>query len=385
MSAVSSSSQPGPSSSASVYPLSSGSAYSAPVYSVPTGSSSSSSVNVPSYGNYSATVTYSVPSYKASSVSVYGDNAKSTLCTTSSAKGASSTPGYDVYPNSAPVYGDYPSYPISSVKKNDYYANLPSFSVYKPATTSAPVYGDYNSPPVSKTTITTTYTTTYVDVCETGYITKTTTFAITYCPTTTPISGKPTPPPTYGWETKTTVCNSGCGNGPKTVTITVPCTKCNYVSPPTPTPAKPSPPPVVPPPGKSVCNGYDCKDTIVTTKIYSTKIITLTKSPVPDTPKSMPYGGDNKGSSKSVDKSVSTPVVSKPSGPASGTPVVSKPVVPVPTPGKGNGTISMSVGTVSKTTPTKTGYGPPVFTGAAASLQGGAVVAVVGVVAAMFL
>jgi hypothetical protein len=208
----------GQSSGASVYPSSSGAPYSAPVYSVPTGSSSS--VVVSYYDNDSASVTYNVPSYKVSSISVYGDNAKSTPCTTSSAKGASSTTGYPVYQNSAPAYSDYPSNPVSSAK-NDYYSNLPSFSVYNPTTTSAPVYGAYNSPPVSKTTITTTYTTTYVDVCETGYITKTTTFAVTYCPTTTPTSGKPTPPPAYGWDTKTTVCNSGCGNGPKTVTISL--------------------------------------------------------------------------------------------------------------------------------------------------------------------
>ncbi|KAH7074164.1 hypothetical protein FB567DRAFT_191075 [Paraphoma chrysanthemicola] len=219
---------PGQSSSAA-YPSSS-----APVY--PGISSSSSSVSVHYYGNFSAPVSYSVPVYNGDAYST-PIPPKSTPCTTSSAKGASSTPGYPVYPvypSSVPAYGDYPSYPVSSAVKNDYpsypasspvkndypsypvsspvkndYPYLPEFTpltpVYPP-TTSKPVYNDYNQPPSSKTTVTTTYTTTYVDVCETGYITKTTTFAVTYCPTTTPAvptPGKPNNPPTYGWDVTT--------------------------------------------------------------------------------------------------------------------------------------------------------------------------------------
>lgn len=170
------------------------------------------------YGNYSTPVAYSAPEYKSSaSVPVYGEPPKSTPCTTSSSKRASSTPGYPVYPpNSVPNYGDYPSYPVSTPVKNDYPASSPKndypsypastpkndypsyppastpkidypastpkndYPAYPPTTSSKPSYDDNYKPPVSKTTITSTYTTTYVDVCETGYITKTTTFAVTY-------------------------------------------------------------------------------------------------------------------------------------------------------------------------------------------------------------
>jgi len=391
-------------------------------------SSPSSSASV-HYGNFSAPISYSVPAYDGSSSSapvygvsssapVYGDSPKSTPCTTSSAKGASSTPVYPpVYPNSVPVYNDHPSYPVSSPVKNDY-PYLPSFtpvSPIYPPTTSVPSYNDYYQPPVSKTTVTTTHTTTYVDVCETGYVTKTTTFAVTYCPTTTPAvptPGKPNKPPTYGWDVTTKVCQSGCGEGPKTVTVTVPCTKCDFSkATPTPgvpnkpnTPEKPNTPstpskpscngsdcknetpnkPNTPPtPNKPSCNGSDCKDssTIITSKIYETKIITLTKTPVPETPKSsQPVYGD-KPSSKPADAPKVTPV-SKPNEPAKSTPGVGG--TPVYGGGKGNGTISVSVGT-GVNTPSKTGYNPPVFTGAASGVQIGGVGVVVGVVAAFFL
>ena len=411
-------------------------------------SSLSSSASVHSYGNFSAPISYSVPAYGGSSSSapvygvsssapVYGESPKSTPCTTSSAKDATSTLGYPpVYPNSVPVYNDYPSYPVSSPVKNDY-PYLPSFTpvspIYPPATSVAS-YNDYYQPPVSKTTVTTTYTTTYVDVCETGYVTKTTTFAVTYCPSTTPAvptPGKPNNPPTYGWDVSTKVCQSGCGEGPKTVTVTIPCTKCDLSkATPTPgvpnkpntpekpntpsnpnkpscngydckeeTPNKPSTPstpstpnkpntpstPSTPSiPNKPSCNGFDCKDssTFITSKIYETKIITLTKTPVPETPKSSQPVYSDKPSSKPADAPKVTPVSSKPSEPAKSTPGVSG--TPVYGGGKNNGTISVSVGT-GVNTPSKTGYNPPVFTGAASGVQVGGVGVVVGVVAAFFL
>lgn len=337
------------------YPTASGAGY-------PAGSSPSASVHY--YGNFSAPVSYSVPAYNGhASVPVYGADAKSTPCTTSSAKGASYTPGY-------PVKNDYPY--------------LPSFTplspVYPP-TTSKATYDDYYQPPGSKTTVTTTYTTTYVDVCETGYTTKTTTFAVTYCPTSTPTvptPGKPNNPPTYGWDVTTKVCNNGCGEGPKTVTVTVPCTQCNY--------AQTTPPPAVP--NKPSCNGADCKgDTTITTKVYQTKIITLTKVPVPESQyyaKSSAPVYNDKPASKSVDAPKDTPVVSKPVVPASSMPLAT------PTPGKpvygnGNSNGTISVGTGIKTNPSKTGYTPAAFTGAASGLEAGGFVAIVGVVAAFFL
>ncbi|KAH7381229.1 hypothetical protein DE146DRAFT_669988 [Phaeosphaeria sp. MPI-PUGE-AT-0046c] len=327
-------------------------------------------------GNYSQPINYSNPPAYQSSVSVpVYDVPKSTPCTSSTVKKASSTPVYNdygSYPASTPK-NDYPSYPAST-PKNDY----PSY----PMTSSKPSYGDNYKTPSSKTTITTTYTTTYVDICETGYITKTTTFAVTYCPpTATPTPGGPKKTPTnYGWDYETKVCNKGCGEGPKTVTVTVPCKNCNY--------AKPTPPAQ----SKPVCNGYDCVYT--TTKVYSTKVVTITKTPVPQPPMSTPIQSKpntpiskpSVPSSKPNTPIVYTPVsspASKPVVPAS-SPVVSKPTVPTGPPGKTNNT--MSIGTGVKPTPSKTGYVPPAqFTGAAAGVQAGGFVAVVAVAAAMFL
>jgi hypothetical protein len=378
--------------------------YPAPAYNdYPSGSSSVIYYN----GDASAPVSYPTPTYSGSgSAPVYPDElATSTPCTTPNAV-AYSVPTYPVYPssdsgygknpsypmggpvkhqytNSAPSYDSkpaypnsapgYDSYPASSPVKNDY-PYLPSFtpvtSIYPP-TTSAPSYNTY---PVSKTTITTTYTTTYVDVCSTGYTTKTTTFAVTYCPSATPVPG----PPTYGWDVTTKVCDKGCGEDKKTVTLTVPCTNCNYA---TPMPKKPG------------CDEYDCEDsTTVTSKTYSTKYITLSKIPVPaglksDVPKppsySVPvYGGD---------KPASKPVHDAPKSVAAGgyAPVLSSKLA-TPTPvmwvggNEGNGTMDYAA-TGTYGAPSKTGYAPPVFTGAASGLQVSSLFAIISVVAAMAL
>lgn len=360
----------------------------------------------PPPGNYSQPINYSAPPSYQSSVSIPVYDAKSTPCTSSTIKKASSTPvyndyayppkstpnGYDSYPpvSTPNNYGGYDSYPPKSTPKNDYGSY--------PVTTSKPSYGDnYYNTPSSKTTITTTYTKTYVDICETGYITKTSTWAVTYCPSTaTATPGKPKTPTNWGWDYETKVCYKGCGEGPKTVTVTVPCKNCNY--------AKPTPPPKIE--SKPVCYGDNCIYT--TTKVYSTKVITITKTPVPDMPKSTPIqskpaskpvcqGYDCPGPKPPVSTPASKPVVpasspapkppvsspaSKPVVPAS-SPVVSKPTVPTG-PSKNNNTIVYSTGVVP--TPSKTGYVPPAqFTGAAAGVQTGGFVAVVAVAAAMFL
>jgi hypothetical protein len=278
-----------------------------------------------------------------------------------------SAAAYDSYPKSAPSYD---SYPASSAVKNDY-PYLPSFTpvtpIYPP-TTSAPSYNNY---PVSKTTVTTTYTTTYVDVCPTGYTTKTTTFAVTYCPSATPVPGKPT----YGWDVTTKVCDKGCGEAKKTVTLTVPCTSCNYA---TPVPKKP------------ICDGYDCvKD--VTSKVYETKIITVTvpagpKSNVPKPPYSAPaYGGDkHKVPSSAPVYGASKPVYEAPKSVSavSGKPASATPAMWVGG-NKGNGTMGSGTGVYG--VPSKTGYYPPIFTGAASGLQVSSLFAAVGVIAAMAL
>jgi hypothetical protein len=89
---------------------------------------------------------------------------------------------------------------------------------------------------------------------------------------------------------------------------------------------------------------------------------------------------------KSVPAMSEYPVVSMggyPGLPAS-SPVVGKPAGPTGKWGGANGTMSVAVGTVVYGTPTpsKTGYSPPMFTGAASSVRiSGFVAAAVGVVA----
>jgi hypothetical protein len=328
--------------------------------------------SAPAYGDKPPTSTpcttpsvaaYVVPTYPVypAEVSSHGQNPSYPMGGPVKQKYPNSAPGYDSSPshaNSALAYDSYtksaPSYdtyPASSPVKNDY-PYLPSFTpvtpIYPP-TTSAPSYNDY---PVSKTTITTTYTTTYIDVCPTGYT-------------------------TYGWDVTTKVCDKGCGENKKTVTLTVPCTSCNYA---TPVPKKP------------VCNGYDCvKD--VTSKVYETKIITVTvparpKSDVPKQSYSVPVYSASK---PIYDASKSKPVygASKPvyEAPKSVPVVPGKPASPTPAMwvggNKGNGT--MGSGTGAHAAPSKTGYYPPIFTGAASGLQVSSIFAVVSVIAAMAL
>ena len=257
----------------------------------------------------------------------------------------------------APVYGEkHPSYPVSSIKKNDH-SYLPEFTpatpIY-PAPTSAPAHGAENPQPH---TITTMYTTTYVDVCEMGYTTKTTTFAVTYAPTATPEAGKPDAPPAYGWDVTTKVCDKGCGNGPKTVTVTVPCTKCSYIATPTPivpdahmsTPAVPdSHTPTLATPNSET----------ITTKVFQTKIITLSRIPAPTASHSKP--AEVQAASKSI-------------VPAYGTGLPAEPA--------SNGTVS--VGTGVKPVANKIECVSPVFTGAVAGMQVGGVVGFVAVAVAM--
>lgn len=99
----------------------------------------------------------------------------------------------------------------------------------------------------------------------------------------------------------------------------------------------------------------------ITTKIYQTKIITLSKVPAPAASQSKP---------------AEVPAASKPVVPAYGTGVPAKPA-------GNNGT--MSVGTGVKPVASKTGYAPPIFTGAAAGMQVGDVVGLVAVAVAMVL
>jgi hypothetical protein len=252
---------------------------------------------------------------------------------------------------------DHPSYPVGSpVKKN------------------------YPSTP-SKVTLTTTYTRTYTKTCidafETVYTTKITTFAVTYCPTITPAEptpGKPKMPskpndlPSNGWDRTTKNCNKGCGEAGRIIPLTVPCTQCNHAE-------KPICRPIIPP--EPVCNGDSCgKDASRTTaKVYETKIVTLTKIPVPNTHKS----AHSENSKFSFFTSFAP--LQRGKEPAS------KPALEHPESlPKSEYSDIVSVGVGVYASPSKAGFRAPVFTGAAKGLRCRSFVVVIGtIVAAMIM
>ncbi|KAH8728932.1 glycoside hydrolase superfamily [Phaeosphaeriaceae sp. PMI808] len=363
------SSSSGPHSSGSIIysPYPTGTGVSTSVY--PTIVSSSASVH--GYGNFSASVNYPVPAYTPSaSVPVY-DDAKSTPCTTSSVKVASSTPGYPVYQpsQSAPGYPVYqpsqsaPSYPVYQPSQS-----APSYPVYQPSQ-SAPGYPIYEAPasssvkayeyPPSVTSkpvdnypayppsspTTKIVTTTYVDSCETGITTKTETMTVTVCNKCKDDS-----------VTSVYVCNN-CGPTVVTYTITKPASPPTHVPS---VPAKPSSPSYgggdkPQPPAKPSNPVYAAdvpkkQEAPVSTTVT---IVYVTKTPVPVLP------------------SVMYTPIPYPSAPAkngtSGYPV------------KPTGT-----GVVVPSKPT--GYTPPQFTGAASRVgAAGSVVAALAAAAGMFV
>ncbi|KAF4542164.1 Endochitinase 2 precursor [Lasiodiplodia theobromae] len=113
--------------------------------------------------------------------------------------------------------------------------------------TSAPTPPGSLSAPGDVTT--TVITTTYVDVCPTGFTTITTTYTTTYtttiCPTQTP-SAIPA-----GWTTVVTVC-SNCGPQPTTLTLTRPI---------------------------STAGGSAQSSTLTTSTVYATQLVTITACP----------------------------------------------------------------------------------------------------------
>ncbi|KAL1596920.1 hypothetical protein SLS59_007663 [Nothophoma quercina] len=238
-----------------------------------------------------------------SSTPVYGNDYPA------STAGAKSTPvhaDYPVAPSSTPVYGnDYPAYSISSskpvhnhysastpgVKSTPVYADYPELPSFTPlystyaAVSSKPSYGDDKKSTASYKTAT-AYETTYVDVCSTGYTTITTKVTAIQTPGLKPTGGAYYAPP--GFEVTTKYCAQGCGEGPKTVTVTVPCSKCQASKPTNKASSVPSKPTGIPnkPTGNTPYTPAQPSKPVTpqgsTTKATATKIITLTKIPIPE-------------------------------------------------------------------------------------------------------
>jgi hypothetical protein len=316
--------------------------------------------------------------------------------------------GYPSASSSTPVYGN--NYPKPSVKSTAVYGDypgLPSFtplhSIY-PAVSSKPSYGDDKKSTDSYTT-TTAYETTYVDVCPTGYTTITTKVTAIQTPAPYPTTNAYYAPP--GFEVTTKYCAQGCGEGPKTVTVTVPCTRCQATgvpnkpassvpgvpSKPTDTPNKPtSNTPYTPSQPSKPSTPEDS-----TTKVTATKIVTMTKIPIPESQYYATHPSVASPSASMIkypDSDSGKSYVNKPVAPSSAVynggdkPVAptgsaggAKPIYPtvVGYPGS-NVTISYGTATSKTSQPSQTGYKVPEFTGAASAVKVGGVVA--GAVAA---
>ncbi|KAF2735887.1 hypothetical protein EJ04DRAFT_183077 [Polyplosphaeria fusca] len=158
-----------------------------------------------------ASSSVSYDSYPTTTAEAYDSSSTSTSCTSSHASSAES------YDSSSIIYDPYPTtsaapYDSSSLVYDQY-----------PTTSAAPYYPPkpygYNG-----TAKTTTYTTTYVDVCSTGYTTISTTHTAIYYPTpATAYATKETCPP--GFTTTLKPCEYGCGYASTDVYVTIPITE----------------------------------------------------------------------------------------------------------------------------------------------------------------
>lgn len=423
-----SSSYPVSSDVSSTYPYSSSSIVSSSETPYPSGSSSSAYPDVSSYPVESKSSS-STPVYSTSApvYSVYpegdgnGYGSKSSKTPDASSKSSeyptisskvpdygngyvaasSKSSEYSFYPTASSKSSLYDSYPVASSSAPAYGHNHP-----KPSYKSTPVYSDYPGlPSFTPYSTTTAYETTYVDVCSTGYTTITTKVTAIQTPAPYPTTNAYYAPP--GFEVTTKYCAQGCGEGPKTVTVTVPCTKCQVTSVPNKpassssgVPSKPTDTPYIPSQSSKPSMPEDSM-----TKVTATKIVTLTKVPVPESqypatqPAAFPsastikYPDVDAGKSKPAAPSSvvyngsSVPVYPTGSAPApkpvapTGSVGGGKPVYPTVTGGSGsNVTISYGTATSKVSKPSQTGYKVPEFTGAASAVQVGGVVA--GAVAA---
>lgn len=323
------------------------------------------------------------------------------------------------YPTSTPAYDEYPELPSFT----------PLYSTY-PSVSSKASGGDHKSTDSHKTT--TVYKTTYVDVCPTGYTTVTTKVTAIQTPAPYPTAGGHYAPP--GFEVTTKYCAQGCGEGPKTVTVTVPCSKCQAT---TSLPNKPTDVPNKPTGDKPYVPTESSKPSIPEdskTKTTATRIITLTTVPVPEgtypatqssaspsakhpdsdlekgydnnkpNAPSAKYPNSDSEKGNGNDKpnvpigsapapkpvaptgSVGSDMPVYPTGGQPASPSGGKPVYPsVGYPGS-NVTASYGTATSAYSKPSQTGYKTPEFTGAASRMRiGGVVAGAAGAFAALMM
>ncbi|KAF2691584.1 carbohydrate-binding module family 18 protein [Lentithecium fluviatile CBS 122367] len=222
----------------------------------PTSSSASHGYNTNNTGPRSTSTTPCPTSISTSNGGTwYGTSSIPGWATASQiATPSSSVLGYDVpsasYPTSTPAEG-YGSYPAS------------------PSVISKPSHpGTYPSPAT-----TTVFTTTYIDICPTGFTTVTATITKTVCPscaTTTKPSDVP-----EGWTTKVTICGH-CGPKTTTVTLTKP------ISPPTNVPHYASYTHAVPEEEEAITNTSKIYTMVTATSVSSSLLPSYYPTDTPD-------------------------------------------------------------------------------------------------------
>ncbi|KAF2000757.1 hypothetical protein P154DRAFT_575805 [Amniculicola lignicola CBS 123094] len=248
---------------------------------------SSSSTGAPYYPSSSSSATPYYPVSSSSSVPYYYStggytNSSSTSCTGSSTL-SKSTIAYPTLSSSSSSHGAY--YPSSTVDAYPSSSDITiAYPVY-PVTTGKPSYYSSEYP---GTVTTTTITTKYVDICPTGYITKTATITSTYT-VCHKCEAKPTPSGVpEGWYTTVTVYQHS------TVTLTkpyeeYPATSAEAVA----YPSKGAEYEVTPEEYTSAAEVPAAYPTTIeaTSTVY--QYITLTKIPVPAVPTYPPYAPSN--------------------------------------------------------------------------------------------
>ena len=194
-----------------------------------TSSSSSSSTTSSSSSSSSSsstrTTTTTSSSSSSSSSSSHSSPTSSSSSSSSSAHSSSSSSSASSSSSSSSASSSASSSSSSSAGQSSSSSSSSAGhgSSSSSSASSGPVTGSSSSgkptgPTSEHVVYTTVVTTAYTDVCPTGYTTVILTSTVTYCPESS-ISA------TIPWTTTAKPCPTGCGAGPTTVTVTVPCTE----------------------------------------------------------------------------------------------------------------------------------------------------------------
>ncbi|KAF2279085.1 uncharacterized protein EI97DRAFT_456487 [Westerdykella ornata] len=349
----------------------------------------------------SSTASTAAVAYETTSSNIkYHETDSSTSCTTST------TAAYDNSSTTSTAAGSYETPSSDEANHESYSASTsctssttPAYEVssstedYPVPTSTLPASGNPTYPATSGNSnpsyVTKTYTTTYLDVCSTGYTTIHTTHTAIY--EESPATPTPQEYPA-GFTTTIKYCHSGCAPYPTSVTVTIPIVETEYPyttgNAPKPTSGAQYPEAGKPSVDKNYHVGVPPELLNNTAVVVVPHVVTLSVVPVP----AAEYHASSASAHASVSKAA-YPLAGGYLAPAypSPAPQGTAPAYPAvhPHPSANAtapyGTAPYGTGV---TGPTKTGYQPPAaeFTGAAAGLKvGGVLGAVVAAGIAMFV